>query len=390
MPSAASREVVTVFLRLGLTAFGGPVAHIAAMDDEVVERRRWVTRAEFTDLLSASNVIPGPNSTELAMHLGHRRAGWPGLVLAGVCFILPTTLLVWLIAWWYVQYGHRPVVSAMLAGMQPVVLAVVAQAVWRLSRSALRAGSAKLIALASVVALLLGAHELLVLATAALAGLLLCWPRRADTGTHPIAVAVPLSATPSIGAMTLAGGAFAMSSVAPTAGALFLAFAKIGCVLFGSGYVLLAFLRAEFVQRHAWLTDAQLFDAIAIGQVTPGPLFSSATFVGFVLAGHAGAAAATAGIFLPAFCFVALSAPFVHRLRQSPRTAAMLDGVNSASLAMMITVLILLVRAMPTPVSGVVLALLAFAVLVHTRIGAGWLLLCGALIGIVQQLLVVH
>ena len=164
MLSAASREVVTVFLRLGLTAFGGPVAHIAAMDDELVERRRWVTRAEFTDLLSASNVIPGPNSTELAMHLGHRRAGWPGLVLAGLCFIVPATLLVWLIAWWYVRYGHRPAVTAMLTGMQPVVLAVVAQAVWRLSRSALRTSPTRLIAVASVMALLLGAHELLVLA----------------------------------------------------------------------------------------------------------------------------------------------------------------------------------------------------------------------------------
>ncbi len=394
MLSPATREVAAVFLRLGVTAFGGPAAHIAAMDDEIVERRGWVTRAEFIDLLSATNVIPGPNSTELAIHLGFRRAGWPGLAMAGLCFILPATLIVWAVAWRYVRAGQRPEVAAMLMGMQPVVLAVVAHAVGRLGSSALRTWRAWVIATASGIALVLGAHELLVLAGAATAGWMLVIGSR--PGRHGSAAVMVTGATTlsssgigaTVAGATVAGATVAGATVAgATSWGVFLSFAKIGSVLFGSGYVLLAFLRAEFVQRHAWLSDAQLLDAIAIGQVTPGPVFTSATFVGYLLAGHTGAAAATAGIFLPAFFFVAISAPIVRRVRQWPSAAAALDGVNAASLAMMVTVVILLLRSVVSHVSSVAVALVAVALLVRGTLGAGWLLLGGALVGIVQLLL---
>ena len=371
-PSAERlREVFRVFLRLGLTAFGGPAAHIAAMEDEVVRVRGWVTREEFLDLLSAANVIPGPNSTELAIHLGHQRAGWRGLLVAGVAFIAPATAMVWIIAMSYAQYGRRPEVAALLAGMQPVVLAVVLQAVWRLARAALRSAMPIAIAVCSVVAVMAGAHELLVLAGAALAGWLSLGRR-----DRASAAAMVLGPTGLVGAAAV--------SAAPSVSTVFAAFLKIGSVLFGSGYVLLAFLRSEFVERHHWLTEAQLLDAIAVGQVTPGPVFTSATFVGYLLAGHGGAAAATAGVFLRAVLFVAVSGPLVRRIRRAPAASAALDGVNAGSLALMAAVMLVMLRPVATSVTGVGIFLVASAVLLRTRIGAGWLLLAGAIVGIAQ------
>ena len=335
MSLRGTREVAAVFLRLGFTAFGGPAAHIAAMEDEVVRRRQWVTREEFADLLSAANVIPGPNSTELAIHLGYRRAGWLGLVVAGLCFIVPATVMVWIVAWWYVRVGRRPEVAAMFVGMQPVVLAVVVQAVWRLRVSVLRTTRAWVIAVVSVGALLVGVNELVVLAGAALCGIGTQRWRKLNARWSTIIAA-------NTGIVV---GATAVAPVATaTTWGVFASFVKIGSVLFGSGYVLVALLRAEFVQRHPWITEAQLLDAIAIGQITPGPVFTSATFVGYLLAGHAGAAVATVGIFLPAFFFVAMSGPLVRRIRQWPVAAAALDGINAASLAMMATVVLLLLR----------------------------------------------
>lgn len=377
-------EVARVFLRLGVTAFGGPAAHIAAMEDALVRRRAWVSREEFVDLLSAANVIPGPNSTELAIHLGFRRAGWRGLIVAGLAFVVPASILVWVIAVAYVRYGRRPEVAALLAGMQPVVLAVVVQAVWRLARTVLRTGPLVAIAVGATAAVLAGVNELVVLAMSAIVGLLL--PRAGEVrraiGAVPI-VSATLSPLTFSGSATFGAAALAVGAT-PTAVAVFTAFLKIGSVLFGSGYVLLAFLRAEFVTRHAWLTETQLLDAIAVGQITPGPVFSSATFVGFLLAGHAGAVAASVGIFLPAFVFVAISGPLVRQIRAWPRASAALDGVNAASLALMIGVALLMGRSVGASAFGVVTLVVASGLLLRTRIGAGTMLAGGAALGLLR------
>ncbi|HYG68935.1 MAG TPA: chromate efflux transporter, partial [Anaeromyxobacteraceae bacterium] len=298
------RELALLFLRLGATAFGGPAAHVAMMEDEVVRRRAWLTREEFLDLLGATHLIPGPNSTELAIHVGHRRAGFPGLVVAGVAFILPAMLIVLAIAWAYVAFGEVPAAEGLLRGVKPVVVAVVLQALAGFARTAIRTGPLGAVAAAAAIASLAGAHELLVLAAA---GVAVVATRLARGGARPPAVA--LAPASPIVAPALAAGAAAAAPA--TAFGLFLAFVKIGSVLYGSGYVLLAFLRADLVERLGWLSEAQLLDAVAVGQVTPGPVFTTATFVGYVLAGTPGALAATAGIFLPAFVFVALSGPLV-------------------------------------------------------------------------------
>ena len=370
------REVARVFGRLGLTAFGGPAAHIAAMEDEIVTRRQWISRDDFVDLVGAANLIPGPNSTELAIHIGYRRAGWPGLLAAGVSFIVPAVALVWILAIAYVHGGSRLNAPAILAGLQPVVLAVVVQALWRVRASLVRSRWAALVAVASFAAALAGVSEITVLVLAILASLAIARATiRDDVDTDHRELA--------------ALGAVAATSLSAPMGApaVFLSFAKIGSVLFGSGYVLLTFLRGEFVLRHAVLTDAQLLDAIAVGQVTPGPVFSAATFVGYLIAGHAGAAAATAGIFLPAFVGVALTAPYVATLRGSRRWSSALDGVNAASLALMASVVLVMARHIaPDPVALAILGG-ASAVLVFTRIGSGWVLLAGASIGLLRALL---
>lgn len=381
-PKGRVWEVAAVFLRLGLTAFGGPAAHISAMEDDVVTRRRWLSRDAFLDLVSASNIIPGPNSTELAIHLGFQRAGWRGLLVAGGMFIGPTTLLVWLLAMAYVRYGARPEVHAMVAGMQPVVLAVVAQALWRLMAGHLRLLPLAL-TVAATAAVLMGVPELTVLGAAAIAGMLLL--RR-----PPVSAVSLLYPTALTSADTMARGGSAAAVVLatlPTVGGIFGSFLKIGSVLFGSGYVLLAFLRSEFVERQAWLTEGQLLDAIAIGQITPGPLFSSATFIGYLLAGHGGAAAATIGIFLPAFVFVAVSGPLVRAVRRSALASAALDGVNAGSLALLVAVSLVMLRSVATSPLGIGIFLVSAALLIRWRIGAGWVLLTGAALGLVRAAL---
>lgn len=369
-------EVTRLFLRLGITGFGGPAAHVALMEDECVRVRGWVSREEFADLLAAANVLPGPSSTELAMMLGYRRAGRLGLVAAGIGFIMPAVILVWLFAWWYQRAGAKPRVSAMLAGMQPVVVAVVLQAVWRLGSSVVKGWPSALIVAGSFVALMMGVNELVVLAVAST----VCVGMRAGASASERSV---------IGGVT---GSFLSTSAATvtvggaTAGGLFASCLKIGFIVFGSGYVLLAYIRAEFVQRHGWLSEGQLLDAIAIGQVTPGPVFSTATFVGYLVAGHVGAAAATVGIFLPAFLFAAGSGAAVSRLRRSPRAQAALDGVNAASLALLAMALVLLARDVVATPYGAVVAPAAFALLMTTRVGAGWILSGGAALGILRAM----
>src|SRR6266545_2228262 len=313
------RELAWVFLRLGTTSFGGPAAHIALMEDEAVRRRKWVSREEFLDLLGATNLIPGPNSTELAIHLGHRLAGWPGLLVAGASFIAPAMLIVGAIAWAYGRFAQLPQADAVLYGIKPVVIAIVVQALAGLARTAARTVFLAAVGLVSVALLIAGVHELAVLL---IAGLVALAARALRSGKPRSGALALLAGLPSAGGAAAAG--------APAVGLLplFLFFLKVGSVLFGSGYVLLAFLRADLVERWHWLTERQLLDAIAIGQVTPGPVFTTATFIGYLLRGFPGALIATLGIFLPAFVFVALSGPLVPKLRASPVFGALLDGVN--------------------------------------------------------------
>jgi len=396
MPMTPVREVAFVFTRLGLTAFGGPAAHIAAMDDELVTRRAWLSRDDFADLIGAANLIPGPNSTELAIHLGYRRAGWPGLVVAGCCFIAPAVLLVWGIAWAYVALGARVEVQALLQGMQPAVLAVVVQAIWRLKGSLARTRLGVVLAVLAFLGLLLGVSELVLLLGALVAALLYSAVSRRDATASGAGFAIlpwlgsgsvtlPRPAVPIGGAAAVGSAVGAAASL--STGAVFLSFAKIGSVLFGSGYVLLTFLRGEFVTRLGVLSEAQLLDAIAVGQVTPGPVFSAATFVGYLLGGHAGAAAATAGIFLPAFVGVAVTAPLVARLRRSPVLSRTLDAVNAVTLAFMTGVVLLMVRGVVLSPWSLAILVTATLLLVRTRLGAGWVLFGGALAGLSRLLI---
>jgi chromate transporter len=389
-PGPAGSKVLGLawlFLRLGATAFGGPAAHIAMMEEEVVRRRRWLTAQEFLDLVGASNLIPGPTSTELAIHIGHRQAGAAGLLVAGACFIAPAVAITLLMAWLYVRFGRLPATGAILYGVKPVIIAVIVQALLSLAGTATGTWRKAVVAVGAVAALACGGHELLVLAAAGGLGTLLRRrPARAGAG-EPRALALP--ALPMLTGLGTAGGSTALL-VGPVAAAtpllVFGVFLKIGTVLFGSGYVLLAFLRAELVQRLGWMTEAQLLDAVAVGQVTPGPVFSTATFVGYLLGRLPGAAAATAGIFLPAFAFVALSGPFLPRLRRSPVASAFLDGVNAASLALMAVVTWQLGRAAITDWPAGMIAVAAAATLARTGISSAWLILAGAAIGIARHL----
>jgi len=366
------REIALLFLRLGATSFGGPAAHVAMMEEEVVRRRGWLTRDRFLDLLSMANLIPGPNSTELAIHIGFERRRWAGLVVAGLSFLVPAVLVTGLIARAYVTYGKLPAAGWLLYGVKPAILGVVVQAIVSLAPKAAPDLRLRLLGLAAVLLAALGVNELVVLIGAGVVSLLLAERPGTRGGTTLLALG-PLLPAAALPVLPAAAG--------PTALSLFLVFAKIGSVLFGSGYVLLAFLRADLVGRLGWLTEAQLVDAIAAGQITPGPVFSSATFVGYLLLGPAGAAAATAGIFLPAFVFVALSGPLVPRLRRSPRAGAFLSGVNVASLALMVVVTGWLARSSLVDVPALVVFLVSTGVLVRFRPNATWVVLGGAVAG---------
>lgn len=374
------RELATVFLKLGATAFGGPAVHIALLENEVVRRRHWMTHAEFLDLLGVTNLIPGPNSTEMAIHIGLRRAGWKGLLVAGSCFIVPAFLITLGFAWFYVRYARLPHVQGMLYGVKPVVLAIVVQALWRLGRTALKTPLVIGIAAVALAARLLGLHELVVLLGAGIVAPVLRrvavrWPSRPPGAS---ALMLPPLLPLGLAAPTTAAAAGSVGLLP-----LFLFFLKVGAVLYGSGYVLLAFLRADLVERWGWLTESQLLDAIAIGQVTPGPLFTTATFIGYVLAGPMGATLATTGMFLPAFPFVAISAPFLRKLRRSITAGAFLDGVNAASLALMAAVTLQLLSAAFVDVTNVALGMGAVVALLFLRSNPIWLILIAAAVGLI-------
>ena len=344
------------------------------MEEEVVRRRRWLTREQFLDYLGATNLIPGPNSTELAIHIGHARAGWPGLLVAGASFILPAAVVVTAIAWAYVKFGALPATAGVLYGVKPVVIAVIVQALWGLGRTALKTRGLVVLGAVATAAAAAGVHELAILA---LAGATMAVAR----GIHENSRVAPA-------AVGMAGAAVGGAAAAATPFGLwplFAVFLKIGAVLFGSGYVLLAFLRADLVERLGWLTEHQLLDAVAVGQITPGPVFTTATFIGYLLGRTPGAAVATIGIFLPAFVFVALSGPLVPRLRRSPTAGAVLDGVNVASLALMAVVTWELARAALIDPLTVVMAALVVLLLVHLRVNSAWLVLGGAAIGLASR-----
>lgn len=372
------RELAALFLKLGTTAFGGPAAHIAMMEEEVVRQRRWLTSEEFLDLLGATNLIPGPNSTELAIHIGHRRAGWAGLLLAGACFILPATIMVTAIAWAYVRFGRLPQVEGLLYGVKPVIIAIIARALWNLQRTAVKNVLLGAVGLAALALNFAGVNELLVLFGAGMFVMAVRWAKQRRSVTGSFGLSESVLALP----LATVGAAAGTSAVAVGPWPIFLFFIKVGSVLFGSGYVLLAFLRADLVERWHWLSDAQLLDAIAIGQVTPGPVFTTATFIGYLLAGILGAGVATIGIFLPAFFFVAISGPLVPRLRRSALAGAFLDGVNVAALALMAVVTWQIARIALCDWLTLALAAASGALIVWARINSAWLVLAGALIGL--------
>jgi chromate transporter len=340
------------------------------MQHEVVRRRSWLSDSEFLDLLGATNLIPGPNSTELAIHIGHRRAGWAGLIVSGLAFILPAALIVTALAWAYVTFGSRPEAGAVLYGVKPAIIAVVIQALYRLGRAAVKSWALAVLTGVAVVAVAAGVHELAILFAAGLGWMLA--RRAAGLAILPTGwLAVPM---------------FGAASAQPFGlWPLFLFFAKVGSVLFGSGYVLLAFLRADLVERWGWLSEAALLDAIAVGQVTPGPVFTTATFIGYLLGGGAGAFIATAGIFLPAFVFVAISGPLIPRLRQSKAAGAFLDAVNCASLALMAVVTWQLGRSAIVDVPTVLIAIASAVILLRFNINSAWLVAGGAAAGLLAS-----
>jgi chromate transporter len=364
-------DLALLFLRLGFTAFGGPAAHIAMFHNEVVARRKWLDDQEFLDLLGATNLIPGPNSTEMTIHIGLVRMGWIGFLVAGTCFILPAMGIVLFLSWLYVRYGSTPEIGWLLAGVKPVVIAVIAEALWSLGRKAIKG---KLTALTGLIALgmyALNVHPLAILALGgAMVMLLKNYPRLKKLGATILFLPA--------GGM----GITALASVPFSLSVLYLIFLKIGAVLYGSGYVLLAFLHADFVSRLGWLTEKQLLDAIAIGQVTPGPVFTSATFIGYLLGGVPGAVLGTLGIFLPSFVFVALSSRAIPRLRSSVWLASLLDGVNVSSLGLMAGVTFQLSVSSFQGLASILIFLLSGILLVRYRVNTTWLILAGALVGL--------
>lgn len=361
-----------VFLKLGIIGFGGPAAHIAMMRSEVVIRRGWVDDAEFAELVGATNLIPGPNSTELAIHLGARRAGWRGLLVGGTCFIAPAVVIVSVLAALYERYGTQPAAYDIRYGILPVVIAIVAWALVGLARTSPRSPVELLCAAAAFVGFRVHVHELLVLAPAAAvgaaAGAAKAW--RPPVIRRPLAIAIPL----------------VVGTARTSLVRLFTVFVEIGAVLYGSGYVLLAFLQRNLVDDLGWITSSQLLDSITVGQITPGPVFTTATFIGWQVHGVAGAAVATLGIFAPSFAFVAALGPIVAWTRRHDAARRALRAVTAASLGLMAGVLAELASTGVVDVLTAVVALVAFAVLALRPVNSAWLVAAGLAVGVCHAL----
>ena len=375
-PSPSLAEVALSFLKLGTVAFGGPAAHIAMMEEEFVRKRGWLTQEEFLDRLATANVIPGPSSTELAIFIGYGQRGWPGLIVAGCCFIIPAAILVTLFAAAYVRYGSLPRMAGMLYAIKPVVIAIIVQALGKLGRTAIKTKFLFVLALLAALLSFMSVNPLAVLAVAAGFAGLARWRQQANMRASTFSVGGLGKGTAAMLSVAAAGLAIPVSLTR-----LFLSFLKIGSVVFGSGYVLLAFLRAEFVAKLHWLNERQLIDAVAVGQFTPGPVFTTATFIGYVVAGVPGALVATVGIFLPGFLLVAVSGPLIPGIRRSALASAMLDGVVAGSLALMAAVCWELGRA--AIVDWITLAILVISAIAlwRFRINSAWLIIAAGVLG---------
>ena len=374
-------QLLGLFLKLGVTAFGGPAAHIAMMEDEVVTRRGWMTRERFLDLIGATNLIPGPNSTEMAIHIGFVRAGIVGLLVAGVSFILPAALITLGCAWVYERFQTVPQAEALLYGIKPAVIAVILSAVWRLGKTAAKGPFLIVVGFLVLLLVLFGINEIIALLGGGIVGILWQLGSRLGKGKAVLGFAWLPSSNLVLAVTTAPSSSVTLSSLG-------LFFLKIGCVLFGSGYVLIAFLQGGLVEQHQWLTQQQLLDAVAIGQFTPGPVLTTATFIGYVLAGPLGALVATLGIFGPSFLFVLATNPLIPRLRQSAVAGAFLDAVNASAIGLMAAVTVELARhtlidweAKHIDWGAGLIALLSAVVLFRYKVNAAWLVLGGAAIG---------
>ena len=368
------KEVVLLFLKLGFTAFGGPAAHLAITHNEVVKRREWLNDEQFLDLVGATNLIPGPNAVELTIHLSFLRAGWPGFFLGGLSYIVPSVLIVMGLAWSYQEYGAIPQVAWVLIAVKPVVIAIIIKALWFLGKQAITVPLTGIAAVSVLLLNLLGFDTLVLLFSAGIIVMLIKNFKKFKMSPPNFKSFLPFT-LPS--AVSLIPQAFNLST-------LFLTFLKIGSVLYGGGYVLLAFLRSDFVVRLGWLTEKQLIDAVAIGQVTPGPLFTTATFIGYILAGVPGAILSTVGIFIPSFFFVAISNRFIPKMRQSIWFSEFLNGINAASLGLMAAVTIQLAKAVLVDATSIILTVFSLALVAFTRINTIWVILAAVVFGIAR------
>ncbi|AFZ53026.1 chromate transporter [Cyanobacterium aponinum AL20118] len=368
-------EIAIVFLKLGAIAFGGPAAHIAMMDKEIVEKRQWLSREKLLDLLGVTNLIPGPNSTELAIHIGYEKAGWRGLIVAGSCFILPAMAIVWLLAILYVRFESLPSSSGLLYGIKPVVIAIIIQALWKIGKKAAKDTPTTIGGVMATVAFFLGLDEILILLLIGLGVMITKTVIDNKNNLGGLFFLPFLAVSPSI-------------SFSPSGINIFLAFLKIGSILYGGGYVLLAFLQRDLVENYQWLTSEQLLDAIAVGQLTPGPIFTTATFVGYLIAGNKGAIMATIGIFLPSFILVLLVNPWVEKIRQSVQAGNFLDGVNAASLGLMAGVTYILMTNSVTDLFTLFLVIITTIVIFRYQINSVWLVLIGGLAGFLYYYLI--
>lgn len=365
-------EIAFVFLKLGITAFGGPAAHVAMIDEEIIKKRKWVSSESFLDFYGVTNLLPGPNSTELAIYLGYERGGWLGLIIAGVCFILPAMMIVTAFAAVYVSYGSLPEISGIMNGIKPVIIAVILQALLRLGKSALKNRSSIVLFLFTIALSYFGYSEIFLLFLSGIIMMLIV--NRRKLRRSDLSLFIPTTSVSLVAYSSIMINKLSLSSI-------FLTFFKIGLVLYGSGYVLLAYLESYFVETYGVITTNQLLDAVSVGQFTPGPIFTTATFIGYLLHGVPGAIVATIGIFLPAFLFVGLLNNILPVLRRSSWAAGILDGVNVASLAFMAVVSVKLGAAAIVDLPTAVLAIISIFLVFKYNINSAWLVLGGGLIG---------
>jgi len=380
------RELASVFLKLGTISVGGPAAHIAMMETEIVTKRQWVTPQQFLDMLGAANLVPGPTSTETAITVGFTRAGWSGLCVAGLSFIFPAALITGIFAWAYVRFGSLPQAASVLSGIKPAVLAIIALAIWRLGRTAVKDFGLGVLAAIALAGFLYGLNPVVILFGGGVIGMLAKRASELRTTSSLALAAFANRGFPSSLRLTGArsGSLAAAGSLVlrPSVGQIGLFFLKVGTVLYGGGYVLLAFLEQGLVRQHMWLTHQQLLDAVAIGQFTPGPVLSTATFIGYILGGVPGAVVATVGIFLPSFFYVALLAPVLFRLRRSHWIAAFLDSVNACAVALMGGVTLRLAAEALEGWRTWMVAGASLTVLLGWRVSPVWIVLGGGIAGL--------